>query len=392
MDDIFKDKLGNFEERPSELLWYGIDAELDNIPSKAAFSRSRIFLASALATLFLMAGSAIAYLYFDNGSHKYQVCPPTVLAEKISENSFSSIVANSGEPAMDSRQYADKVKSTVRTDDGRDDYIAPITTEDYFLKSEGSLTGASKDRDASEYGLNTMQSARMNGPFSSINHSMEAMVHPNLNEMELNDEDISGLHIGPAINYSHNWMAQKDFNEYVTRRGLKNAFNGGLAFGLNAGYNFNGRIGVQVDWLFSSSEGHALKIPDEMGETVQKIHINYMRVPVLVKYRMSRLSRLNASPMVINYIAGVEYGRLNWVNMDEKVEIVKPEDFNEHEWGLVLGLEYDLHLDKNYFLTLGARGKFSTDINDFPSILHSDLEQMHNFSLGITARFNYRIR
>ncbi|GEM_PF-6840822 len=128
------------------------------------------------------------------------------------------------------------------------------------------------------------------------------------------------------------------------------------AYGLSAALDFSRSFGVEVNLLISSSEGQAFKA----GGRRPDLRSNYIRVPVMLKYRFLRAGALRGLPEAFCLKAGVEYGRLNWVNMDEFSNFIEPSQFNPTEFGAVADISYEKYLSPQHILTSGFRARLGS--------------------------------
>jgi len=163
----------------------------------------------------------------------------------------------------------------------------------------------------------------------------------------------------------------------------------GTAYGLSLGYNFNRVYSIGVEFIPQSREGQAYTVNTPDGQETQHINLTYTRIPVWFKYRVSQISPVINLPASVNYLMGVQYGRLNDLEIDPNLTNYKADDFSKNEWGLVFGMEYDVALGQHYKLSLGSRGSISTEMNTFPFFMSREFNTPVNFYLGINARFNY---
>jgi opacity protein-like surface antigen len=217
-----------------------------------------------------------------------------------------------------------------------------------------------------------------------------------IEDNQLQEARLSGVHFGPTIMAQYTWLGNKNLDRITNRYGYNAGVAGGSAYGLNVGYDFNSKLGIQADIIFSSIEGADYTYSGKnnfraMSDVPGKLRLNYTRIPVMVKVRMSKLVQPLQTASVLSYMIGLEYGRLNWVNLDESMPYIPTENFNKQEWGLMMGMEYDIYLGKNYALTIGARGRMSTKLSDFPMILSNDFQTPHTFGIGVNARLNFVI-
>ena len=128
------------------------------------------------------------------------------------------------------------------------------------------------------------------------------------------------------------------------------------AYGLSGAFDFSRSFGVEVNLLISSSEGQAFRSKGKKSD----LRSNYIRVPVMLKYRFLRAGSLHGLPEAFCLKAGIEYGRLNWVNMDEFSGYLQPAQFNPSEFRTVADLSYEKYLSPQHILTGGVRARLGS--------------------------------
>ena len=94
----------------------------------------------------------------------------------------------------------------------------------------------------------------------------------------------------------------------------------------------------------------------------------------------------------MNYIAGVQYGMLRDARLpqDKRYEETTEDLFKHNDVSMVLGLEYDVHVQDNIIISAGARGTFSNDISTHLEPL--DNYAKRNFTFGLRAGVSYLLR
>ncbi len=116
---------------------------------------------------------------------------------------------------------------------------------------------------------------------------------------------------------------------------------------------------------------------DEIDQ--KSLSLNYDLLPLTAKIKVGRISDLTNRPVVLNYIAGIEYGMLRSIRLpqDKRYEESTEDLFKQDEVSIVLGLDYDIYLQDNLYISVGAKGTFSNDIS------------MHNAPLNEYAKRNF---
>ena len=378
-DHIFQEKLNNLEQKPGRHVWDNIATQLEPAPSNYYYLKL-----SGLATALLLLLGSVLYISINDTpttiAFSDEQYPQALQLVEFKLNNAEVISEKNTFHSKALQLYIDQneLLASSRSRQNR-------TRLNFPGRSENVEEMASRESGVGDNNIGF--------PLSSLSaNELESLLSTNipnpsdLKRLQLKGEDIKGFHIGPSFGFNNTWvLSRKDDRD---ERNAEYKMKFGTSYGIALGYDFNGHSGVEIDWIMSSNEGQAFETKTELGSSTSKVKLNYTRIPVIFKYRMSKMSG-SGTPIAVNYLMGMQYGRLNWINIDDNIDFLKPADFSEHEWGILFGLEYDFYLNDNYSLTLGGRGNITTDINIFPLLSNDNFNNLHNFSLGITARFNY---
>jgi hypothetical protein len=171
-------------------------------------------------------------------------------------------------------------------------------------------------------------------------------------------------------------------------------FNYGITYALSFGYNFSKNAGIEIESAFSRQgqsyvDNSSRKVPIE-GD----INLSYFQVPVLIKYKWSRVAAITQNPASFNILIGPIYSRLIQSDYTVNNDLFAKTDktiIPKNELGLAFGLEYDIYMTNNTYLTLGARTSVSTDVKSFPYFGPNNLKTL-NVLLGVNASLNFQIR
>lgn len=203
---------------------------------------------------------------------------------------------------------------------------------------------------------------------------------------------VKGFHIGIEGGINNSWMFYKEHANPTV--GSNNSRKFGLTgtYGFSAGYDFP-RFGIEAEWLMQSPQTQEFwelrygKIL--LGGTVK---LEYMHFPVMFKYKFTRIPSHSTKPQVLNLVTGFQYSRLrNMELLEEGLNMGKVSSLiSTNELGLLAGLEYDIFLHKNYFLSIGIRASISTDAKAFPFV-NSDTGT-YNLLVGANASLNFLAR
>lgn len=366
-DSVFKDRLGDLSSTPSELNWVGIESQLPKRKARATFfwwvpvAAVLVFLGIWSGTQWLKPSSSATLQPLHTWDSQLQFAPGTVarlLAAKSTADRFNSLNYN---PSLSSTT---ELPSTAASSSRVAKVSSTPAVNENAHADMSSMSSLSVDR------LSTDRVMVINPVFYD-------------EDEQLKHYAVSGFRVGPIVQAQLGQHAGGSLPvDHATL-----SMQPGIAYGMAFHYDFSPRWGIEVDALISSTEGtrvrfdHATQSP-VMEQDVFAATTNYVRIPVLVKYRQPVANRTNGLPSIWNYQVGLQYGRMNWVNLDASADLFMPNQFNIHELGYVAGISRDWYLGKNYLFTLGARGSVSHAISSTttPSAL--------TWQLGIHAQLN----
>lgn len=170
-------------------------------------------------------------------------------------------------------------------------------------------------------------------------------------------------------------------------------FTGGYQYGISVGYNFSNKFAIEAEWIIASKQGQNF-----VDNRFSKLYIDgvidlqYTQVPVMLKYKISRLSKLTKKPVALNLVGGIAYSRLRSASItlnEDKIDNAE-ELFSQNQLGLILAVEYDIYLHKYMFLSLGVRGGFYGDTKYFKTI-GQDVPRTYDMLLGVNASLNFQL-
>lgn len=206
--------------------------------------------------------------------------------------------------------------------------------------------------------------------------------------------NIKGLYVGAEYVYSSTRLLQKNSAFYpLLGYDAKYSFQSGYQYGVKVGYHFNHKMAVELGWIINSTQGQSFsdnlygKIPVNGS-----INLSYTQVPLMFKYKFARMSGITKQPVSLNIIGGFAYSRLKASKMNLNTDRLENIDemVAQNEVGVIVGLEYDIYVHKNMFVTFGARTGLYTDTQLFKGY-EKDAPRLHNFTMGISAAIHYQL-
>lgn len=203
---------------------------------------------------------------------------------------------------------------------------------------------------------------------------------------------VKGFHFGVEGGINNRWMIHQNSSLYpLSSNRVERKLNLAATYGISAGYDFSNRFGIEAEWILQSRQGQRYyelrygKIPVH-GE----VYIEYMHVPVMFKYKWTKVPVRNNYPRVLNLVTGIQYSRLHDMHIvQDGLDLSGVNElFNRNELGLLVGIEYDIFVHRNVYVSVGARASISTDAKAFPYI-NSENTQTCNALFGLNASVHY---
>lgn len=185
-------------------------------------------------------------------------------------------------------------------------------------------------------------------PMMSLTQEEESFKEEN-EVVEIKDEDdgykqfrtkiqklnYQGFWLGPNIGYKSLFIAGGHY--------------AGGSFGIDFGYDFGGSFGIQTGLLYAiNSKNITLENVDE-NDGQYKSEFNSLHVPLLMRYKITKMAKNYSKPLSFNLLAGADYAFLD----RKKI----------HQLGFIAGAEYDIFTQADLMFTLGLRGGIYNNLN-----------------------------
>lgn len=176
-------------------------------------------------------------------------------------------------------------------------------------------------------------------------------------------------------------------NDFIKNNFTDKLLSHGNSLEFVAGYDINRKFGIVSEIKYTQISQRYMTPYFDQGLTKQEnIKLNYVRAPILFKYRMIKLMRNSHKPISINYLFGPHMSHL--VAVKKTVE-GKSENFkhayNEREVGFTAAIETDIFFTPKFFMTIGYRTEMGWGTTSSP------LDgRIRSFNSGIYTRFNLR--
>ncbi len=208
-------------------------------------------------------------------------------------------------------------------------------------------------------------------------------------KLKNNHHQNRGFFIGPVLGAQYSAMT-KSSKEGVNTSRMEQVPTFGTFYGLSAGYIINSRWTVGVEWIYNSAEGQKFEEPIENTTVDKFIDLDYMKIPVYIKYRQKFLHSGQGVPATFNLLGGLHYSRLKSTSTYINGEVEPFEiNYNKQQWGLMAGFEFDLYPVDRIFFTFGGRASFNADLAAFPSLRGANGTAPFSVQTGLYAKIHY---
>lgn len=191
-----------------------------------------------------------------------------------------------------------------------------------------------------------------------------------------------GFHAGVFMSIHNNWLTSKNSNKESNNNQIKYKIDFGKSFGVNLGYDYTSRWGVQTEIAYNEQGQKYTETTSNNQKLNKELDLAYLRVPLMVKYKINFINNYNSKPVIVNFLFGPQVNLLlnkkTTIN-DKKVDFNSA--YNKGEFGLYGGVDFDLFMTKNFYMTVGSRLGFGTALKK---------NTPKSFQIGITTQFNFK--
>ncbi|MFI5172031.1 MAG: hypothetical protein ACHQFW_06545 [Chitinophagales bacterium] len=400
IDQLFKGVSESYELKPSADVWNRIANELSNTektPSRIPYARyaALVFLFISVSVLTVPVFKVIPVDQITN----FSSAPVSTLA---SANEILEAANNAGGIELNDSELNTRA-TAFNKEEQEISSLTPIasrnikneTEEEEFIfapaEPEDELM-AEKQQEIIERIYNTEEALSLLSYNKIKNESTkEHRVEYRELDPDYMNLDMTGFYIGLSAAYNQTSILEYG-SVFKGTRPIQPSLKFGAAKGILLGYNFSNKFALQVEYIYNSMQGQNY-VMSEGDEIVQKsLSLNYDLIPLTAKIKVGRVSDLTNRPVVLNYIAGIEYGMLRESRLpqDKRYEEETEHLFKQDEVSLVLGLDYDIYVQDNLYFSIGAKGTFSNDISLHSAPLNDYAKR--NFVFGLRASLNYTFR
>lgn len=404
IDKLFKRGVDKYEVKPSNDLWSRIAEELDN--KEATHTKPPLMRYAALLLVFIGVSLISVPLSNRNSTFNAPIADNTTTAEPtnlIAErqpaasetkgglipvvNSFSETITFKAIIAS-AEQLSPFTSSPIAFEGNADELLSLPTPveEEVFTSNNNSVKDRvfNSDKSLDVIGFNAF-AAEIN------NKGNNNLLESPSNIISTRDLDKSGLYVGTSGSYYQTSLLEYG-SVFKGERPIQPSLKFGTSKGVLMGYNFNNKFGVEAEYLFNSVLGQNYVMSEDESILEKSLLLTYDLIPVVAKIKVGKVSNLTNQPIVLNYVGGIQYGQLKEARLpqDKRYDETTEELFKSTSLSVVLGLEYDIFLQDNIVLSMGARGTFSDDISTHVEPFNDFAKR--NFTFGLRGSVSYLLQ
>ena len=241
--------------------------------------------------------------------------------------------------------------------------------------------------------------ALMSSNSGSLFNQLKNIVNSNIKGVSIKKKQktpykkLNGFYAGPTVNYnSTSILNQNTYGAYRDFE-LKYEYDFGTAYGVALGYNFKNKFGIQIGCIFNSKQGQKYGDVIDLKYVTREVNLNYTHIPLLFKFK-KQIGGFDKNPVMLNFNIGGQYGHLKSAEIVmNKTESFRAEErFKKQEFGLILGLESDIFITDNVFITIGTNASISSNINEKGWEAKDDYGKSHNMLFGLNLGLNYYLK
>jgi hemerythrin superfamily protein len=426
MKESFKNIFENFEPTPPPMAWESIASNLD--AHKNALIYAKLKKAGIVITTALLISGVVLYSILSNkktteienieksvieNSSTSQISnlPESIIQNAVSEESTSILSTikktlfknnkndpesifpplekeKSGNKLSDSERallYADvkKQKPSSSRNYNNISYVSPLDDDflEYYYFDKPDVKMPAKSKNENSTGEKVIGSNYEDKDFKNKIHISDII------SVGFAVERGIYFGLGAGAHYSTLSGGRVDGNDFFKSNFTDKIFSMGNSLEFVTGFDFNKNFGIVAEVKYTQINQKYLTPYFDLGLVKEEnLKLNYIRLPILFKFRTIKLMKHNYKPMAINYLIGPHISHLVMVSRlvdGEKGNFAHT--INQRELGITAGIEADLFLSPNFFMTIGYRAEMGW------GTVESQLAgRIRSFNTGIYARFNFR--
>ena len=385
IDDFFKSRLDGIKKNPSKGIWEAISKQLNPSYSLKSISGRMVYGAASLG---MLAGLAFLFLSPQATKNKktfLSSAPNQITQEFASFLQPQNMLASStSKPAAESFADASQRKlSNASSTQGtanvyalhaHKDLNSSLGQDPMDVDAEVSIPLMENDAEpivVDQAFFDKTHLEKMAYRFHGLTINAPLEKHPDTLHIKRRiwaGEKLfkmKGLHVAAVYQLHSKWISKQNTYESFGKNKLSYTFGLGNAYGLAVGYDFSSIFGMQIEYIAQSEHGQDYEEIIKKKVVKKSMALNYTQFPLLFKLKSSRMSGFTNKPLVINYLAGIQYGVLKSAQLtvnNQSMDISNR--FLHTDFAAIFGVETDVFLSHRLFFSSGIRFEYGLkDIN-----------------------------
>lgn len=414
LDKLFKDALAEHSVLPKANLWAKIEADLPQ-PQKVVFFNGWIKYGIAAAVGGLIAVGSLLFLQNDESPKKMLSATKSLINNQSTKEANVSVgdnnlIENSKTNEVKSENVFSNNISTVLPKNkleiektlSNNNAVVSSEPKGLILKStENNILTASNNKVSMDL-MRFFKPTLIANIENEYNRVLKGKVSDNIyidNMLKRQLYFVKGFHIGVKGEFNNTWILVNQPSSITKAQStqINYKIDAGLAYGFLAGYDFNNKFGLQIEYHLVSQMAQRYEVTTQYSiqDKTTRLKLNYSHIPLLFKFKWHPLKGVEQKPVVMNYMIGIQYGWLNSKDLTEIVPTNEPganyikKQVNLTEWDLVGGVNYDIYLNESFFLSMGGRATYGSNLKN---LFNSNSNQKsRNVTLGIEMGLHYKL-
>ncbi|MEY2828751.1 MAG: hypothetical protein RIQ33_609 [Bacteroidota bacterium] len=414
IDNLFKDALAEYQVQPNAALWASIEKELPTQKKYFFVGWLKYGIAAAIGGLIAVSSfllvenrndlqNSIAKIKHRSLIQSENKNTSTNTTHSPSENKSDTIKIATSKPIVTIDAFTHSNNNNDLMDNGASNLNQVINLNEpntiITPHISNEILSASNKRELMEF-ANLFKPTLISNIENEFNKRIERR---NIGNNVFIDEllkrqlyFVKGFHIGLKGEFNNTWIlvTQPSSITKATSTQINYKIDAGLAYGFLAGYDFNNKFGLQVEYHLVSQIAQRYEVTSQytIKDKTTRLKLNYNHIPLLFKFKWHPLKGVEQKPVVMDYMIGVQYGWLKSTDLSTpniiEADYIKKQ-INLTEWNLVAGINYDFYLNKNLFLSMGGRATYGSNLKN---LFNNNLnEKSRNVTLGIELGMHYKL-
>jgi len=421
-----KNTFDNWEVKPSQDVWFGIEQQLDFDALAARKRNQKVVVGSTMAIAAMVLLAVILTPKQNSGLQKYQPITLQKSYNKPSKNtnnqlvkeenntliqqeeiSFSTILSpNSGTSVSNENisiepnseilaKNADIRMPAYETTFNLDNFVVANNTPSLDESGIESIDDTDNRLTQSENftteisNLTDKENEHFNAVSSTESEHLINSLTPDLTLIDKSDLTVKGFYLGATGGYNATTLVSNAPIISSYQDGV-NHFRFAPSKGISVGYIFNEHLSVQADYIYNTVEGTAISSESTSDSRYFNVSLYMDQIPVLVKFKQpTRLPFTNKNAS-LNLLGGLQMNMLRNYQLPQQRRYELLEEtvvFRNSSISLITGLEYEVFVLPEWLISFGLDATVSQNLSTFDDPL--SVYPKHSITAGLRGGLYY---